>query len=219
MAIDMKTVKEIEFNNKQVKKIEDNNGNILWQKKSATTVTITLTNLKYIRLYYRTYDYSSTLYAYLNYLNITGISDNRSTDSFVLLPFSVYRNIKNKVYTTDTSITGQNSFVSDTDYMICYVSNNELYSVGNINSTNNSAIGTTSELSECTTYTYTTIALNPGGSSGALYNNNGYYMSAAYQGIIRNVSSPASGYPAHTNGGIRPTLTAASGTMTIQYTI
>lgn len=219
MAIDMKTVKEIEFNNKQVKKIEDNNGNILWQKKSATTVTITLTNLKYINLYYRTYDYSSTLYAYLNYLNITGVSDNRSTDSFVLLPVSVYNDIKNKVYTTDTTITGQNSFVSGTSYMICYVSNNELYSVGNKNSTLNSAIGTTPDLSESTKYTYTTVTLNPGGSSGALYNTKWYYMSAAYHSVVRNVSSPADDYPAHTNGGVRPVLRAASGNMTLQYTI
>lgn len=31
MAIDMSTVKDIEYNNKHVKKIEDSNGNILWQ--------------------------------------------------------------------------------------------------------------------------------------------------------------------------------------------
>lgn len=43
MAIDMTTVKQIMHNNKEVAKIEDNLGNILWQKASpVTTITITL---------------------------------------------------------------------------------------------------------------------------------------------------------------------------------
>lgn len=44
MSIDMTTVKEITHNNKEVVKIEDSNGNILWQKNvPVQTDTITLT--------------------------------------------------------------------------------------------------------------------------------------------------------------------------------
>ena len=42
MAIDMTTVKQIMHGNKEVAKIEDSLGNILWQK-STPTVTITIT--------------------------------------------------------------------------------------------------------------------------------------------------------------------------------
>ena len=42
MAIDMTTVKKIMHGNKEVAKIEDSLGNILWQK-STPTVTITIT--------------------------------------------------------------------------------------------------------------------------------------------------------------------------------
>lgn len=41
MSIDMTTVKQIMHNNKEVVKIEDSNGNVMWQKNTGTLVTKT----------------------------------------------------------------------------------------------------------------------------------------------------------------------------------
>lgn len=43
MAVDMSNVKQIMHNNKEVIKIEDSLGHIIWQKKTTTTTTITWT--------------------------------------------------------------------------------------------------------------------------------------------------------------------------------
>lgn len=235
MAIDMKTVKEIEFNNKQVKKIEDNNGNILWQKKSATTVTITLTNLKYIDLNYvyiyydSPFSYTRTIvYGHMNYINITGVLDNRDTDAFAILPMSTYTNIKNKTYTEDTTITGNNYVPTDSNYyVICYISNNELYSVGNINNTTvDGAVGTTSELSNVVAYKNYSASLTPSyESAGTLLGTNNLYISIPNSSSdgrrVNNVSNPINPKSARgaTNGGVQPSYRDSSGTMTLQYTI
>lgn len=226
MAIDMKTVKEIEFNNKQVKKIEDSNGNILWQKKSATTVTITLTNLKYIDLYC-SYWYKNPFvtkgeirYLHLNYTNITGVSDTGDTDAFVLLPLEIYQNIKNKSYTDDTTITGINSFTYNTAYCICYVSDNELYCVGSMKGVNNGPVRYSSDTTGFT-YTYKNVSWYSSYYCDAdmLYGSNSLYMTGTGDDprIAKNTNTPHTA--TSTNGGVTPKLRAASGTMTLQYTI
>ena len=42
MAIDMSNVKQIMHNNKEVIKIEDSNGNVLWENKKGSTINITI---------------------------------------------------------------------------------------------------------------------------------------------------------------------------------
>lgn len=61
MSIDMTTVKEITHNNKEVVKIEDSNGNILWQKASANTIDFIVTGA----------GNSDYLYALITYTNST----------------------------------------------------------------------------------------------------------------------------------------------------
>ena len=232
MAIDMSTVKEIEFNNKQVKKIEDNNGNILWQKKSATPVTITLTNLKYIDLY-NTYWYNDrpfivkdeVFYTHLNYINIKNVSDDRDTDAFILLPLSTYQNIKNKSYTADTTITGINAFSTISGqnvYCICYVENNELYCVGSMEGVNDGPVWYSSDTTGFT-YTYVSLSWYVQGNreAKALYGSNNLYLTTPSDSrVVRNTNSPTSSINyGSTNGGVTPKLRDASGTMTLQYTI
>ena len=42
MAVDMSNVKQIMHNNKEVIKIEDSNGNVLWENKKGSTINITI---------------------------------------------------------------------------------------------------------------------------------------------------------------------------------
>ena len=61
MSIDMTTVKQIMHNNKEVVKIEDSNGNIMWQKASANTIDFVITGE----------GNSDYLYALVTYTNTT----------------------------------------------------------------------------------------------------------------------------------------------------
>ena len=147
MAIDMKTVKEIEFNNKQVKKIEDNNGNILWQKDNGQVITITFARSAY-GMYtgvsknmspYNTTGYGS--YYDFRYATVSQLTDNTSAPpssssnisaEWIVLNTTEAQNIVNKAYTSDTTIPihGDFSFTSS-DFYLCYIKNNELWFAGN----------------------------------------------------------------------------------------
>lgn len=92
MSIDMTTVKEITHNNKEVVKIEDSNGNILWQKQSSVQITV---DYAISNAYYKTYkpytvaNNRLTPYATLSdietqiksfYPNVTNLTFNSITD-------------------------------------------------------------------------------------------------------------------------------------------
>jgi len=155
MAIDMKTVKEIEFNNKQVKKIEDSNGNILWQKQGGQTVTITFNaGLWWFCSTSNGPTYSSYRYSTYNQLTdrtataTTTMSGN--TDYFFFLDATTAQNIVNKTYTSDTTIPAKSSGY------ICYIKNNELWFVGNTDNVSTSAsvgiLDTTNDITKAPTF-------------------------------------------------------------------
>ena len=59
MAVDMSNVKQIMHNNKEVIKIEDSLGHIIWQKIAATTTTITWTGMDILDKVYTVPDASN----------------------------------------------------------------------------------------------------------------------------------------------------------------
>ena len=155
MAIDMTTVKQIMHNNKEVAKIQDSLGNILWQKASpVTTITITLSG--WLNLGMGT---PSTNAGYVEYAQLTDtVSPTGNPDKFIILPVSIVQAIKNHTYTTDQSITGLTREQWQQNYRgnayVCYIQNNDLYCVGNTdNSTaNDTVLGTTNDLTKFRIY-------------------------------------------------------------------
>ena len=155
MPIDMTTVKQIMHGTKEVAKIEDINGNILWQKAApATPVTITLTG--WLNLGMGTTGATS---GYIEYTQLTSlVAPTGNPDKFIILPASTVQAIKNHTYTTDQTITGltitewYNSYGGNA--YVCYIQNNDLYCVGNTdNSTaNDTVLGTTNVLSKFRMY-------------------------------------------------------------------
>ena len=61
MAVDMSNVKQIMHNNKEVIKIEDSLGHIIWQKKITTTTTITWTGSDILNKVYTKQDSSDDM--------------------------------------------------------------------------------------------------------------------------------------------------------------
>ena len=155
MSIDMTTVKQIMHNNKEVAKIEDLNGNVMWQKATPTTpVTITFT--RWFNLGMGT---SGSTSGYIEYAQLTSlVSPTGNPDKFIILPKTTVEAIKNHTYTTDQTIEGLSLSVWYYDYRgdayVCYVQNNDLWCVGNIdNSTaNDTPLGTTNVLSKFRMY-------------------------------------------------------------------
>ena len=160
MAIDMTTVKQIMHNNKEVAKIEDSLGNILWQKQgpAPTQVTITLTNPVSISLTTRT-----SFEGYYGWVSIAQLtekveSDGNPTDYFWILPVATVQAIKNHTYTTDQTISSLSLEDWYANYRgtayVCYIKDNDLWCVGNLdNSTaNDTVLGTTNDLSKFRAY-------------------------------------------------------------------
>ena len=155
MAIDMTTVKQIMHGNKEVAKIEDSLGNVLWQKPSPT-VTITITLSGWLNLGIGN-QYSNT--GYIEYAQLTEkIGPSGTPDKFIILPASTVQAIKNHTYTTDQSITGLtlDQWYTSLNHgaYVCYIQNNDLYCVGNLdNSTaNDTVLGTTNDLAKFRMY-------------------------------------------------------------------
>lgn len=170
MAIDMTTVKEITHNNKDVIKIEDSNGNILWQKQGGQTVTITFNR--------RAYGMYATVSANINppfgdgygiYSNFRRITVSQLTDNtsappttsnaeWIILDTTEAQNIVNKAYTSDTTIPihYDDEFTSSNFYL-CYIKNNELWFAGNtdlIDVQNPNLLYTTNDITKALTFRY-----------------------------------------------------------------
>lgn len=173
MAIDMRTVKNIEFNNKQVKKIEDANGNILWQMDNGQTITITFTRSAY-GMYTgvsknmtpsNNTGYGS--YYDFRYATVSQLTDNTSAPpssssdvsaEWIILNTTEAQNIVNKAYTTDTTIPRHyDKGFSSSDFYLCYIKNNELWFAGNtdlINVQSPNLLYTTNDISKALRFRY-----------------------------------------------------------------
>ena len=161
MAIDMTTVKQIMHNNKEVVKIEDGLGNILWQKASpVTTITITLTNPVSFSLTNRGDSAGANGWVTISQLTekIAATADLQDADLFYILPAATVQAIKNHTYTTSQTISSLSFTEWRTSYRgtayVCYIQNNDLYCVGNLdNSTaNDTVLGTTNDLTKFRAY-------------------------------------------------------------------
>lgn len=173
MAIDMKTVKEIEFNNKQVKKIEDNNGNILWQKDNGQVITITFRRWSYGMYTGVSKNMSPSnntgygSYYDFRFATVSQLTDNTSappssesdvSGEWILLTVSQAQNIVNKAYTSDTTIPDNYDFnFTSSDFYLCYIKNNELWFAGNtdlINVQSPNLLYTTNDISKALRFRY-----------------------------------------------------------------
>lgn len=157
MSINMADVKEIinNANNKEIVKIEDSLGNILWQKTSpAVTITITLSGWLNLGM-----GNQSSNTGYIEYIQLTDKTGPSGVpDKFIILPASTVQAIKNHTYTTDQSITGLTVDQWINQYRgnayVCYIQNNDLYCVGNTDNstTNDTVLGTTNDLTKFRLY-------------------------------------------------------------------
>lgn len=131
MAIDMTTVKQIMHNNKEVAKIEDGLGNILWQKQVTPTLTYNVLMFT-VRM---------TVTSKAGYLDVNMFNGNQGTvvDSvtsidqyFCLLTQSEFEGFNNKTLATGTTIGTMynNSVVPGPTYRLCYYENGVMHIVG-----------------------------------------------------------------------------------------
>lgn len=107
MAIDMSTVKQIMHNNKEVAKIEDLGGNILWQKVSAKVLdSITLAGYTTTFTRDNSFSYGGTVTA--NY------SDGTTADVTSSTTFSGYNMSVSGTYTVTATYTEDSTTVTAT---------------------------------------------------------------------------------------------------------
>lgn len=231
MAIDMKTVKNIEFNNKQVKKIEDANGNILWQKQSGQIITITFNRTAY-GMYTRVSRNNRPgygVYSDFRYATVSQLTDNTSAPpssssdvsaEWIILNTTEAQNIVNKAYTADTTIPRHyDSDFSSSDFYLCYIKNNELWFAGNtdlINVQSPNLLYTTNDISKALRFRY-------------IYSVNGAYEYYQCYDAVRTTNlSPnnyiclttSKGLYLGTSTSSRPTTTTSpADTSNITYTI
>lgn len=219
MSINMADVKQIinNANNKEVVKIQDSLGNIIWQKPTPiTTITITLSGWLNLGM-----GSQPSNAGYVEYAQLTSlVSPTGNPDKFIILPASTVQAIKNHTYTTDQTITGLTQDQWQQNYRgnayICYIQNNDLYCVGNTdNSTaNDTPLGTTNDLTKFRMYwpnrynaTTTLVYINDTTNTGQTkwrFSNANYFIN-------------------HTNYGYSQKVflrtVAVSGTETITYNI
>lgn len=131
MAIDMTTVKQIMHNNKEVAKIEDSLGNILWQKQVSPTLTY----------YVNMFTIRSTTSKRDGYFDINMFNGSSGTlvdfatttnQYFCLLTASEFWGFNTKTLASGTTIgnTFNSSAAPGTTYRLCYIENNTAYIVG-----------------------------------------------------------------------------------------
>lgn len=183
MSINMADVKEIinNANNKEVVKIQDSLGNILWQKVSpVTTITITLTNPVSFSLTNRGGSAGANGWVTISQLTekIAATANLQDADLFYILPAATVQAIKNHTYTTSQTISSLSFTEWRTSYRgtayVCYIQNNDLYCVGNLdNSTaNDTVLGTTNDLTKFRAYypniylTFDWVAVNNSTNTG-----------------------------------------------------
>lgn len=172
MAIDMSTVKYIDFNNKRVKRIEDANGNVLWPAFKGVLATPrkilseTLSGNNY----------------YLNplYLTITQLSSSTSSpsssnsgsdfyfftqnqilalldDTFDFRGDGMYNNEQIGYWEDGYFRMAYNSPGYNQAAYICFIQNNKIYFVSNIttnNATNNGLLGYTDDYTNAYMFIY-----------------------------------------------------------------
>lgn len=183
MSINMADVKQIinNANNKEVVKIQDSLGNILWQKTSpVTTITITLTNPVSFSLTNRGGTMGANGWVTISQLTekIEATANLQDADLFYILPATTVQAIKNHTYTTNQTISSLSFTEWRQNYRgnayVCYIQNNDLYCVGNTdNSTaNDTVLGTTNDLTKFRLYypnrylTYDWVAVNDSTETG-----------------------------------------------------
>ena len=158
---------------KEVKKIEDNNGNVLWQKPSEGS-------LKTINAYYiHVYDYSLWLTKEQLTTKVACSSTQANGTKFFLLTLNEFNAIKNGTYSGSTVGHTINEWVyTPSELYWCYFNDNyEIYLVGDSrNSTaNDTVLGTTNDPTYAKRYY-------------CFYNNAGYY----YVNLIDNSATTSS---------------------------
>ena len=178
MAINMKTVKNIEFNNKIVKKIEDSNGNILWQAFKGVKA-----NPIKIRTYIQTGVDSNynTIFSDPLYWTISQLSSSAASPSSISSASEFYLLSKNQVLALlDENFDFYGDGMYNNEYIgsiedgyfhlspnisvfyICFIQNNKLYFVSNKTTnavTNNGLLGYTDDYTNA--YLFTTVSYYP----------------------------------------------------------
>ena len=162
MSINMADVKQIMHNNKEVVKIQDSLGNILWQKQgpAPSTVTITLTNPVSFSLTNRSGSAGDNGWVTISQLTekIEATTNLQDADLFYILPATTVQAIKNHTYATSQTISSLSFTEWRNNYRgtayVCYIKNNDLWCVGNLdNSTaNDTVLGTTNDLTKFRAY-------------------------------------------------------------------
>lgn len=156
MAIDMRTVKNIEFNNKQVKKIEDANGNILWQKFSGNLNGVIAKPLKIFSQTGSAISPTNPLYWTISQLSSSIASPSSSNDASTFYFFTENQILalldENFDFENGTYNNERIGYIYNDGYFhlktpewkktpvvyICFIQNNKLYFVSN--KTTNSAV-------------------------------------------------------------------------------
>lgn len=171
MSINMSNVKAITLGGQNVKKIEDSNGNVLWQKK----VPLETIYAYYIRVY------GGSLWLKKEQLTekVACATTQANGTKFFLLTLTEFNAIKNGTYSGSTAGHTIDEWVNKTyELYWCYFNdNNDIYLVGNsTNSTaNDTVLGTTNDSTYAKRYY-------------CFYNNDGYY----YVNLIDNSATTTS---------------------------
>lgn len=196
MSINMADVKQIMYGNKEVTKIEDGLGNVLWQKAGPVPglITITLTNPVSFSLTNRSGSVGANGWVTISQLTekISATANLEDADLFYILPAETVDAIKNNTYTTDQTISSLSLADWYNSYSIgayvCYIKDNNLWCVGNLdNSTaNDTVLGTTNDLSKFRLYyikqyanTYWVSVNNSSSTSSAIkwrFSNANYFI-------------------------------------------
>lgn len=141
MSINMSNVKAITLGGQNVKKIEDSNGNVLWQNK----VSLETINAYYISVFYQ--DYYLIKEQLTTKVACATVKENGT--KFFLLTLNEFNAIKNGTYSGSTAGHTINEWINKTyELYWCYFNDNyEIYLVGNSsNSTaNDTVLGTTND--------------------------------------------------------------------------
>lgn len=142
MSINMSNVKAITLGGQNVKKIENSQGVILWQKKVPLPPTI---NAYYIKVSY--YDY--WLRKEQLTTKVACATTQANGTKFFLLTLNEFNAIKNGTYSGATAGHTIDEWISKTyELYWCYLdNNNNIYLVGNIldSTSNDTVLGTTND--------------------------------------------------------------------------
>ena len=216
MAIDMTTVKQIIHNNKEVAKIEDSLGNILWQKQSpASQVTISFaykydliaTNINTTSTYWNYIFNNNTNYVrHMQYSQLETLTAGATSQqqSFVFLTASQITAINNQLYTTNQTVGVSHTTwaANPTTYYCCVVYNNKVYAIGNSTypTTNDSVLGSSEGINLKTYYPFAQSNYTYNGYTYVKYMVNLINSSSTGTSVTRWRCRSDWGWVNHTNG-------------------